>query len=316
MIRNPHRVDARVGTGDAPPSGVVDGPTLREVRLAHQVPLRRVARLATLSHGHLSKVERGEGGRPVTPRVLLAYERATGVPLTNGVPPEAVESHTSADRMSRAARRVHVAELAAVAYGQPLERTYADLLDRHREVAAGTLGRDDLAVVEAVARVLSEPDDGAAAAGSLAEAVLRWLAPALDADRGASPGAAQVAVLLALRAARGAKHGRRYAAARTLRLVALRLAVALDDPDLRSLVLVRAAAQFARAGWPEAHDLLRLADGDERVSAPVAAEIDQVRRLATCVPPSPPITSATPGATPDAPHDPHLGGWVAPGSRG
>lgn len=283
VIRNPHRVDSRVGTGDAPPSGVVDGRTLRELRLAHQVPLRRVARLAALSHGHLSKVERGESGRPVTPRVLLAYERATGVPLTNDLTPEALAAYTGAGPVSRAARRVHVAELAAVAYGQPLERTYADLLDRHRPVTAGTLGGDDLAVVAAVARVLAEAKDADRAAGSIAEAVLRWLAPALDADRGASPGAAQVAVLLALRAARGAEHGRRYAAARTLRLVALRLAVALDDADLRSLVLVRAADQFARAGWPEAHDLLRLAGGDERVSAPVAAEIDRVRRLTTSV---------------------------------
>ncbi len=213
-----------------------------------------------------------------------AYERATGVPLTNDLTPEALAAYTGAGPMSRAARRVHVAELAAVAYGQPLERTYADLLDRHRPVTAGTLGGDDLAVVAAVARVLAEAKDADRAAGSIAEAVLRWLAPALDAHAGGDPGTHQAAVVLALRAARGAEHSRRHAAARTLRLVALRLAVALDDADLRSLVLVRAADQFARAGWPEAHDLLRLAGGDERVSAPVAAEIDRVRRLTTSVP--------------------------------
>jgi hypothetical protein len=31
-----------------------------------------------MSHGHLSKVERGEHGRPVTPAIIAAYERVTG----------------------------------------------------------------------------------------------------------------------------------------------------------------------------------------------------------------------------------------------
>jgi hypothetical protein len=34
-----------------------------------------------MSHGHLSKVERGEHGRPVTPAITAAYERVTGVKL-------------------------------------------------------------------------------------------------------------------------------------------------------------------------------------------------------------------------------------------
>ena len=61
--------------------GEYDGPTLRSVRESVRVPLRRVARLAGMSHGHLSKVERGEHGRPVTPAILTAYEKATGVRL-------------------------------------------------------------------------------------------------------------------------------------------------------------------------------------------------------------------------------------------
>ncbi|MGH3682613.1 MAG: helix-turn-helix domain-containing protein, partial [Natronosporangium sp.] len=42
----------------------LDGPTLRAVRESIGVPLRRIARQAGMSHGHLSKVERGEHGRP------------------------------------------------------------------------------------------------------------------------------------------------------------------------------------------------------------------------------------------------------------
>lgn len=49
-----------------------DGPTLRSLRESAGVALRKVARIAGMSHGHLSKVERGEPGRPVTPAVLAA----------------------------------------------------------------------------------------------------------------------------------------------------------------------------------------------------------------------------------------------------
>lgn len=61
---------------------VIDGPSLRELRKHYGVHLRRVAREAKMSHGHLSKVERGEAGREVTPAVLAAYEKAFGVRLS------------------------------------------------------------------------------------------------------------------------------------------------------------------------------------------------------------------------------------------
>ena len=52
------------------------------VRESAGIPLRKIARQAKMSHGHLSKVERGEPGRPITPAVLVAYENATGFKLT------------------------------------------------------------------------------------------------------------------------------------------------------------------------------------------------------------------------------------------
>jgi len=70
------------GQGGQPAMPAVDGPTLRAVRESLQVPLRRIARSAGMSHGHLSKVERGEHGRPVTPAIMNAYERVTGVKLS------------------------------------------------------------------------------------------------------------------------------------------------------------------------------------------------------------------------------------------
>jgi two-component system response regulator MprA len=62
----------------------LDGPSLRSLRQHAGVPLRKVARLAGMSHGHLSKVERAETGRPVTPAVLAAYEKATRILLATG----------------------------------------------------------------------------------------------------------------------------------------------------------------------------------------------------------------------------------------
>lgn len=54
----------------------MDGPTLRRLRLAAGVTLRRVAAAGKLSHGHLSLVELGR--RPVTPSALNAYRKALG----------------------------------------------------------------------------------------------------------------------------------------------------------------------------------------------------------------------------------------------
>jgi predicted transcriptional regulator len=42
---------------------VVDGPSLRSARQSQDVPLRKIARNAGMSHGHLSKVERGGATR-------------------------------------------------------------------------------------------------------------------------------------------------------------------------------------------------------------------------------------------------------------
>jgi transcriptional regulator with XRE-family HTH domain len=73
----------RSTNAEASPMTSYDGPTLRAIRESMGVPLRRVARQAGMSHGHLSKVERGEHGRPITPAILAAYEKVTGVSLAD-----------------------------------------------------------------------------------------------------------------------------------------------------------------------------------------------------------------------------------------
>lgn len=61
---------------DAQFRDALDGPTLRGLRLAAGLSLRRVAAAGKLSHGHLSLVELGR--RPVTPSALNAYRKAIG----------------------------------------------------------------------------------------------------------------------------------------------------------------------------------------------------------------------------------------------
>lgn len=53
---------------------------MRRARQRAEVPLQRVVAASGLSHGYLSKVERGEPGRPVTARVLAAYRLVGVVP--------------------------------------------------------------------------------------------------------------------------------------------------------------------------------------------------------------------------------------------
>src|SRR5690606_2181366 len=94
----------------------LDGPTLRSVRESVNVPLRRIARIANMSHGHLSKMERGEAGRPVTPAVLAAYEKATGIRLTNTTSPlPASVGGWRQGALSDARRRAFNAEVASLA---------------------------------------------------------------------------------------------------------------------------------------------------------------------------------------------------------
>lgn len=77
--------------GQVLPAGM-DGPALRSMRARMGIPLTLVARTSGFSLGHLNKVEQGQRDRPVTPRVLAAYEETISLltdtaPLFEPVPP-------------------------------------------------------------------------------------------------------------------------------------------------------------------------------------------------------------------------------------
>lgn len=65
------------------PAGI-DGPALRSLRVQMGIPLSLIARTSGLSLGYMDKVECGDPYRPVTPRVLAAYEEAIGLLTDTG----------------------------------------------------------------------------------------------------------------------------------------------------------------------------------------------------------------------------------------
>lgn len=128
-----------------------DGPTLRSIRESAHISLRKVARVAGMSHGHLSKVERGEPGRPVTPAVLNAYETVCGVQLTGAAahPPADGADGWRRGHLSQARRRTLNAKLAAVAVGGQLGEQVNRILDATgRILAPPSIDEVDLTTVE------------------------------------------------------------------------------------------------------------------------------------------------------------------------
>jgi transcriptional regulator with XRE-family HTH domain len=248
-------------------SAPIDGPALRAVRLDVGVSLRKVASASRMSHGHLSKVERGEAGRPVTPAVLAAYEKATGVRITG------TATTATPGWMGTARRRAYLGQVAGLAVGGPLGMTAGRLLDRHsRPDLPEQLGLADVSSLERVAGMLAGLDG---LAGSLAVVVLRWAVGLVEPGRESDRRVHAAVAVLAHRGAAGAVQGERWEAARTLYLFALHEAASADSPDLRARVLVDIAGQFARNGLREEQRmLLRFAASDERVSSGVRSLLD------------------------------------------
>lgn len=270
-----------------------DGPTLRSVRESAGVPLRRVARQAGMSHGHLSKVERGEPGRPVTPAVLAAYEKATGIRLTG------VAGHGPADpiagggwrrgHLSEARRRTLNAKIAAVAVGGPLSEQLTRILDATgRPVVPSRIELADAIQVERVAALCTGIDlqYGGGVADQMARALLRWAVGLLEA---AGPDPAVVRLhaaiaALAQRAGWAAFDADTHDVARSLFTVALYAATRADDADLRAHVIADLAAQHNYLGYPDdCLQVVRFGEVDERISPAVQLVLHTVKARAYAV---------------------------------
>ena len=280
-------------SGPWSPASEYDGPTLRSVRESAAVPLRRVARLAGMSHGHLSKVERGEHGRPVTPAILAAYEKATGVRLTGAKVVgfgDGSAGSGGADwrrgRLSDARRRGFNATVAAVAVGGPVGEPIGRMIDAlGRTVVPHRLTGADVAQVEQAARLVTREDlrSGGGLTSQLARTVLRWAVGLSAATMTAEVSRRLHAAIghLAHRAAWAAFDADAHDAARNLFTVALDAAIQAHDRDLRAHVLADVGAQHNFLGYPDdCLEIVSLAEGDQRVGPAVRMALYAVKARA------------------------------------
>jgi transcriptional regulator with XRE-family HTH domain len=263
----------------------IDGPTLRAVRENMDVPLRRIARTAGMSHGHLSKVERGEHGRPVTPAILAAYERATGVKLAEAAATIAERRDRDTGRrgttwrpgqLTDMRRRAYNAAIGAIAIGGHLGEPVSRLIDSTgRPVTPTPPDGDDVAQLKHLVSVLTDLDlrYGGGLVSQMSKALLRWGVVMLDAARVPPPVESRLAAAVSALAARAGWAAFDVAAhdpARSLFRLALHTAARAGDPNLRAHVLADVAAQHNQLGYhQDALDIIRLGEGDERVAPPV-----------------------------------------------
>jgi transcriptional regulator with XRE-family HTH domain len=274
----------------------LDGPTLRAVRESIGVPLRRIARQAGMSHGHLSKVERGEHGRPVTPAIVAAYERVTGVRLAEAAAGVAARRDRDTGRRGRSWRPGHLTDMrrqafnaavGAITIGGHLGEPVGRLIDSTgRPVTPTPPELVDVAQLEQVTGLLTGLDlrYGGGLVSQLSKALLRWAVVMLDAVGMADPLPARLYAAvgaLAARAGWAAFDVAAHEAARSLFRLALYTAARAGDPSLRAHVLADVAAQHNQLGYhQDALELIRLAEGDERVAPGVRMVLHGVKARA------------------------------------
>jgi hypothetical protein len=231
-----------------------------------------------MSHGRLSKVERGEHGRPVTPAILAAYEKATGVRLSDskivGFGDGSADTSGAGwrrGRLSDARRLGFNATVGSVAVGGPVGDPITRMIDAiGRPVVPHRIGAGDVMLVEQAAQLATVEDlrAGGGLVSQHARVVLRWAVGLTTAAKTAEISLRLYAAIghLAARAGWAAFDSEGHDAARNLFTVALDAAMQAKDRDLRAHVLADIAAQHNHLGYPDdAVEITSLAEGDRRV---------------------------------------------------
>jgi transcriptional regulator with XRE-family HTH domain len=305
-----------------------DGPTLRAVRESLDIPLRRIARTAGMSHGHLSKVERGEYGRPVTPAIIAAYERTTGVSLAEataaiidrgGKPTVRRGKIWRPGELTDMRRRAYNAAIAALTIGGHLGEPYGRLLDSTgRPLTPAPPDTGDVAQLRQVTELVTALDlrYGGGLVSQLGKALLRWsviMLDAMDIDQQVSRDLHAVIGALAARCAWSAFDTSSHEAARSLFRLALYAAGRAGDPDLRAHILADVAAQHNYLGYNEdSLEIVRFAEGDERITPGVRMVLHGVKARAYGAISEPALCRHHIGHAEQAYHDadPDTPGWV------
>jgi hypothetical protein len=225
-----------------------------------------------MSHGHLSKLEAGDVGRPVTPAVLAAYAKATGVDLTQDSIGDA-PGGWRVGQLPPAARRKWRGTVAAASVGGALHEKPAKIVESWGVLPRWSLDGTDLAQLAQFAGLLWEL--GGPLPGALARQLLRWL---VELTSDPSPDLQVVISRLAHRAARAGVELDAHSAARWLYLVALHAAVAAEEPDLRGAVLADLAEQcYALDHWHDAQAIALLGVADEHICDDVRKRLHEIK---------------------------------------
>jgi transcriptional regulator with XRE-family HTH domain len=261
----------------------VSGPVLRVLRERAGIGLRAVANRSKgsveISDSHLSRVERGH--RPVTPAIIVAYERSLGMRITTETVAEALADNGGSDRADLA--QFHT-NLTGVLLGAPAP---ADGDEPLRAAEQATLpprhvGEVDITHVAHAAALVRNLDlrFGGILAGHLGQRLLRWALPLRTAGMSDANRTRLHTALAALACATAwaAFDAHRHDTARHLWTLALESAVTADEPDLRAHILTDIAAGHNHHQHPtDALHLIRLADGDERTHPAIRTILHGVR---------------------------------------
>jgi hypothetical protein len=181
-------------------------------------------------------------------------------------------------------RRAYNAAIGAIAIGGHLGEPVSRLIDSTGRPTTPTPPEEgDIEQLEQLFTVLTDLDlrHGGGLTSQITKAILRWAVAMLDtagppAQTGARLAAATGA--LAARAGWAAYDVSAHEAARSLFRLALHTAGRAGDPNLRAHVLADIAAQHNQLGYHhDALDIIRLAEGDERLAPPVRMLLHTVK---------------------------------------
>lgn len=263
---------------------MIEGQSLRELRLSKGLTLRQVARIGKLSHTHLSKVERSE--RAIAPVVVLAYEQACGVKLTGDIaepgPPALRPGQLNEGLRRRFAGRVGAVAAGGVPDGMS-DGDWADLNQlrrflRIRRVPESLLDEAGLSSLAQIVDLLTRLDGELP--GQVAGLLLPWVVDLLvDVNNDKLDAGLHVAMSqLALRAGQAAMVLEGHETARSLYLVALYAARRADELDLAARVLAAIAEQHIELEhYRDAVNTCRLGEVDDRITEATRQRLAAIR---------------------------------------
>ncbi|GHE38595.1 hypothetical protein GCM10017673_46210 [Streptosporangium violaceochromogenes] len=252
------------------------GQDLRALRESQGLSLDALAGEIKVSKGHLSRVERGN--RPVTPALVLAYQRTFGV-LVAATREDSEPPPT--DTVDNMRRRTLLGSIAAASMGAAALESLNRLFDGLPDPPPGNVGLSEVNAVENATRLYMETDLSGHShiATAMAHGALSWATSLLD--RNMSPAIRErlfsAVGLLADRLGWATYDAGKPSQAIQLLTFALNSTAQGDDRDLRAHVMLDISTVITDMGRPsDGVEVLRMALGDERVSPAEQANLHAV----------------------------------------